>query len=500
MKNLLIALNYNNERFLPDFLNSLSMQDLKGWDVIFIDDCSKDNSIRVINEYSHLLPFMQVIHNKYNLGINASISKALSTKSNKTGYLVKLIATDDVLAPGALAALGDTPIEVDMVYSDGYLIDEFGNIFDEYTTLPESFFTSDFRSLGLYVNFYPAPTACVKVELLLEALSSFTSVRNAEDWPLLTTLLDTQPVIKKIDLKTVYYRRHKSSLSYSFFNKKSKISESILLDIQQILLSHIKINRNKFINILINERLQNLLGARDRYLRLLHKEFIIYKMHLLHNKIRRIKYKIFRNIKKILTLLGFKRRIDYSKLIKKHGVFAVNDLSGGNNYAQYIFDSQLKYYLSFLQENLPKNPEKILDYGCGSGKFISLHTAIGGKLIDGLEPCLELRELCRGYSNLCSSPSELDKCYDLIFVNNVIGGLCDKDVDEFISVCKTHLGKSGALMLVEAPKSCNYAELTWKGTDMEKLCSALGFRTVNEFNFYEKNVALNGRLMQKCRY
>ena len=500
VKNLLIALNYNNEEYLKAFFQSLYMQDLKDWDLIIVDDCSEDNSTRIIDEYTHLIPFMQIIKNECNLGINASIFKALSTKSKKTGYFVKLIATDDVLAPGALAALSDTSLEVDMVYSDGYLIDESGNIFDEYNTLPERFFTPNFRSLGFYVNFYPAPTACVKVEVLLEALSSFSAVRNAEDWPLLTTLLSSKTVVKKIDLRTVYYRRHNSSLSYSFFNKKSKISEILLADIRKILLSHSEFNDSKFVNLLIHERLKNLSGNKDRYLRLLHFQFLKYQMYSLRNKIRKIKYNLHQKTKKILSRLGFKRSVDYSKLIEQHGIFAVNDLSGGNKYAESIFNSQLKFYLSLLEDNLSEAPEKILDYGCGSGKFFSLHTAIGGKLIDGLEPCMELRELCPRYSNLYSSPNELNTSYDLMFVNNVIGGLSENEVNEFIAVCKTHLAKSGALMLVEAPKSCNYVELTWRGTDIEKICADLGFKTIREFNFYEKNVALNGRLMQRCRY
>ena len=117
---------------------------------------------------------------------------------------VKVIGTDDVLAPGALDIFSLVRRDFDFAYSDGYLINGDGEIFGNYETVNPVFFNYKFRKLASYTNYYPAPTALIKSELLHEALGRFEGVRNAEDWPVLVALLSAKRKIYKIPFKTVY--------------------------------------------------------------------------------------------------------------------------------------------------------------------------------------------------------------------------------------------------------------------------------------------------------
>jgi len=42
---------YNAERFLSDTIKSVQNQTYKNWEILLIDDCSKDNSAQIIKEF-----------------------------------------------------------------------------------------------------------------------------------------------------------------------------------------------------------------------------------------------------------------------------------------------------------------------------------------------------------------------------------------------------------------------------------------------------------------
>ena len=63
MKNLKVSVliaNYNNEKYIPDCIESIKNQTYKNIEIIFHDDCSTDNSLKVINKYKNI----KIIKNK----------------------------------------------------------------------------------------------------------------------------------------------------------------------------------------------------------------------------------------------------------------------------------------------------------------------------------------------------------------------------------------------------------------------------------------------------
>ena len=48
MKPIFLILNYNNERYIMDFLASLRIQALDDWDIYLVDDKSTDKSFDII--------------------------------------------------------------------------------------------------------------------------------------------------------------------------------------------------------------------------------------------------------------------------------------------------------------------------------------------------------------------------------------------------------------------------------------------------------------------
>ena len=48
----ILITNYNKDKFLKNCLNSLKKQNFKNFEVIIFDDCSTDNSLSIIRNYS----------------------------------------------------------------------------------------------------------------------------------------------------------------------------------------------------------------------------------------------------------------------------------------------------------------------------------------------------------------------------------------------------------------------------------------------------------------
>lgn len=84
---------YNHELFIARCLRSILDQtlDKKFYKVIVIDDCSKDNSLKIINKFSDNI---KIIKNKKNMGLPYSVN--LGIKNTKSNYIVRLDSDDYV--------------------------------------------------------------------------------------------------------------------------------------------------------------------------------------------------------------------------------------------------------------------------------------------------------------------------------------------------------------------------------------------------------------------
>ena len=80
----IITVNYNGERFLVNFLNSLVSQTFKKFKLCFVDNGSIDNSIKVVNDYKDLID-IEIIELDKNYGFaranNIGIDKIMNDKS-----------------------------------------------------------------------------------------------------------------------------------------------------------------------------------------------------------------------------------------------------------------------------------------------------------------------------------------------------------------------------------------------------------------------------------
>lgn len=90
---------YNAERFLSDTIKSVQNQTYKNWEILLIDDCSKDNSAQIIKEFQKYDNRIKYIKLKKNSGASVSRNEGIR---NAKGRFIAFVDSDDIWKPKKL--------------------------------------------------------------------------------------------------------------------------------------------------------------------------------------------------------------------------------------------------------------------------------------------------------------------------------------------------------------------------------------------------------------
>jgi glycosyltransferase involved in cell wall biosynthesis len=120
---------YNYGRYLPETIESVLAQDFQDFELIIVDDCSRDNSAAVIKHYAGLDDRIRYKVNPKNLGMVANWNYCLSLAR---GEYIKFLFGDDTLADRQalkkmVAMLDENPSAV-LAVSARNILDEHSRI------------------------------------------------------------------------------------------------------------------------------------------------------------------------------------------------------------------------------------------------------------------------------------------------------------------------------------------------------------------------------------
>lgn len=116
---------YNVEKYLKECLDSVANQSLENIEIICIDDCSPDNSIKIIKDYMKKDNRIKVISHKSNLGLGGARNTGIE---NAKGEYIFFLDSDDKIDSKTLEKLYNTAKEqnanvvccdIEMFYDDG---------------------------------------------------------------------------------------------------------------------------------------------------------------------------------------------------------------------------------------------------------------------------------------------------------------------------------------------------------------------------------------------
>ncbi|NOS88720.1 MAG: glycosyltransferase [Methylococcaceae bacterium] len=189
-----LAVCYNHARFVVECLDGIRNQSYPNIEIIIVDDCSKDDSVAVINNWikQHQVECRFIAHSE-NQGVCRTLNDALG---HAQGKYISLIATDDAWLPDKItrqvAIMETMPETVGILYSDAYQVDENGQqLADMFIAahckcecMPEGFKPipeGDILERLIFANFIPAMTTLIR-RSVYDKVGLYDENLLYEDW------------------------------------------------------------------------------------------------------------------------------------------------------------------------------------------------------------------------------------------------------------------------------------------------------------------------------
>ncbi len=118
-----LVANYNNSQYLDECIDSIENQSYQNYEIIIVDDQSKDNSIEVIEKRIRDNTRIKLFRNSKNKGCGYTKNRAISEAK---GQIAAFVDPDDALANNALEEMANAFLShhITFAYSQMYMCDE----------------------------------------------------------------------------------------------------------------------------------------------------------------------------------------------------------------------------------------------------------------------------------------------------------------------------------------------------------------------------------------
>lgn len=197
---------YNAERFLDDTIKSIQNQTYKNWELVLVDDCSKDGSADMIKEFQAKDDRIRYIKLEKNSG--ASVSRNTGIKNAK-GRFIAFVDSDDIWQPEKLKIQIEYMLEnkLGFTFTSYRYMKEDGRLTKKVAKAPKKI---NYR--GLLKN---TIIGCSTVVIDKEIVGEFSMplVRRGQDTATWLQILKTQDYAYGIEKDLVNYRLVGDSLS-----------------------------------------------------------------------------------------------------------------------------------------------------------------------------------------------------------------------------------------------------------------------------------------------
>lgn len=116
---------YNAALFIEEAISSVISQTVSDWELIVIDDCSTDETRRIVSEFAEKDNRIRLVENETNMRVAKSRNRGLDIFR---GEYVALLDSDDYYETNMLQKMIERQKETqaDIVYCSYALVDEFG--------------------------------------------------------------------------------------------------------------------------------------------------------------------------------------------------------------------------------------------------------------------------------------------------------------------------------------------------------------------------------------
>lgn len=213
---------YNVEPYLRQCLDSVLEQSFTEFEVICIDDCSTDNSLKILYEYQKIDTRLRILEFEENKGSSLARNKGMEIAKGKYIYFLD---ADDWIMPNALQEMFEKAEQysTDVVLFNSCISKEedglssiflnwgMGNLYETIMTGEEAFASiveKNVWSSAVWRQFW-------RSDFFKEKKIKFENIKKVEDWIFSTISILSADRVIFLDMTLHSYRRRTQSKSYS---------------------------------------------------------------------------------------------------------------------------------------------------------------------------------------------------------------------------------------------------------------------------------------------
>lgn len=234
----IVLLTHNQSQLVLETLDSIHLQTYPNIELIISDDCSKDNTIEICEEWlsTHKDRFKntQIVRSSKNTGISGNINRGLDQAK---GRWIQKVDGDDILYPDATENYVKYMLshpEASYVFAKMEPFGEDFKVCDEFkqNILKYDFFKysakEQYRRLMMNQVYIPAPTCFFdRAFSVKKKIRCDESIPMVDDWPRWVRLTKGGTKLYFMDVNTVHYRVIGSSMSHGRVNSPFQRSQML---------------------------------------------------------------------------------------------------------------------------------------------------------------------------------------------------------------------------------------------------------------------------------
>jgi glycosyltransferase involved in cell wall biosynthesis len=206
----ILMTSYNRQQYIAEAIKSVLQSTYTNFELIVVDDCSKDNTVKIAREYETRDARVKVYINEQNLGDYPNRNKAASYASGK--YL-KYVDADDSIYPWGIELL---VLMMERFPEAGWglcSLDQYVNAPFPIMLTPKEAYIYHYKGAGL---FHKAPLSSIIKREMFNAVGGFSSIRMAGDYEMWHRLAQKYNVVL-MPQGLVWYREHGEQEMNSYF-------------------------------------------------------------------------------------------------------------------------------------------------------------------------------------------------------------------------------------------------------------------------------------------
>jgi teichuronic acid biosynthesis glycosyltransferase TuaG len=128
---------FNSARYIKEAINSVSFQTYNNWELIVIDDGSRDDTVKIVEEISKKEPRIRFYKNENNQGVSATRNRGISLAN---GEWIAFLDSDDMWEKTKLQkqiTIAKQQLDVEFIFTGSSFINENGDYYKGLFEVPE---------------------------------------------------------------------------------------------------------------------------------------------------------------------------------------------------------------------------------------------------------------------------------------------------------------------------------------------------------------------------